>query len=72
MPETELVRGHIRRATTELEAARNLVAAEIMACKVHVAGSDAQYNRLLALHRKVAAALSVLHADTGNSMTRDR
>ena len=69
MAEMESLREHIRRATSELEAARKLATAEIMAYPAPVAGCDAQYNHLLAQHRKVSAALSILHADTGTSRT---
>lgn len=72
MAETESLRDHIRRATSELEAARKLVTDEIMAYPAPVAGCDAQYNHLLAQHRKVSAALNILHADTGTFTTRDR
>ena len=53
---------HIRSAQTNLEAARQLLQAEISDYPTPIAGCDAQFNHLLAERQKVQAALQSLDA----------
>ncbi|WP_225025902.1 hypothetical protein [Xinfangfangia pollutisoli] len=53
----------ITLAKTELQVARQKIAAEISGYPTPIAGCDAQFNHLLAQRHKVNAALEALNAD---------
>jgi hypothetical protein len=53
----------IALAKTELQVARQKIAAEISGYPTPIAGCDAQFNHLLAQRYKVNAALEALNTD---------
>jgi hypothetical protein len=53
----------ITLAKTELQVARQKIAAEISGYPTPIAGCDAQFNHLLAQRYKVNAALEALNAE---------
>jgi len=62
----------LNKAVKELEAARQMVQAEISAYPTPIAGCDAQFNHLIELRRSIVAALQALDAPNAPVPARTR